>query len=461
MKSSCNPDLSKYKFGDKRLLKRFGVIVDAFEAHPSSSIPQACGSSASTKAAYRFFSSSNVSTQEIDNGTYQTTLERTAGFPTILVAQDTTSFNYSQHKKTSGLGPIDPKKTQGALMHSAYAVSPDGLPLGPLDRRLWTRDGKEFGKRKKRRTKKTDEKESQRWIDCEAAIEARISNTSSVVMISDREGDFYDHLARDRRPGVDIIIRAAQNRRIEDETVHTLFEKLEESNPRGTYQVITREVRSGKTRHAMVTYRYTHVVLRPPADRLITHMHPIGIWAIMVREENPPEGVPGLHWKLFTTLKITSDEDALQCINWYSHRWIIERFHYVLKSGCLVEELQLEEAERINKAIALYTVVASRILYMTYLARMNPEQGADAVLTTSEWEALCCRKQKTRTPPKSPPTLRDAILMIAELGGFMGRKRDGMPGVKVIWRGLRRLSDISETYELFTSTLNKKDVGNA
>jgi len=41
--------------------------------------------------------------------------------------------------------------------------------------------------------------------------------------------------------------------------------------------------------------------------------------------------------------------------------------------------------------------------------------------------------------------------MIARLGGFLGRAwaSDGEPGVKVLWRGFRRLADITEDWRLF------------
>ncbi len=452
-------DTSVYDFGDKRLSNRLGIILETLEAHPESSIPQACDTNAERKGTYRFLESDRISAAAIDRGTYSDTLEKAKDLEIVLVAQDTMTYNYSQHKKAKGFGPIDEKKTQGALMHSAFAVSCDGLPLGLLDRRVWTRDGKEFGKKKKRGGKKTKEKESQRWIDCEAAIAERVPQSKQAVVISDREGDFYDHLAEDRRPGMEILVRVAHDRKINNSQVQTLFARLEESEARGNYKVTTQDPRTGKERVAIVTYRYTQVSLCAPQGKRITQTHPITLWAIMVREEHPPEGVRGLEWKLLTTLDIRSDEDALRYIRWYSYRWIIERFHYVLKSGCLIEELQLETAERIDKAIAIYSVVASRILYMTYLGRKKPDETADTILTRPEWEALCCMIHKTRVPPSEPPTVKNTILMIGQLGGFMGRKGDGVPGAKIIWRGLRRLSDITETYVLFAYPKKKKRCG--
>lgn len=448
-----------YEFGDKRRTERFKKIVEAFIAHPGASIPQACKSASTSKAAYRFIESKAVSTEKIDQGTERTTLSRILSLDIVLVPQDTTYYNYDTLKHTTGLGPIDSRKTRGMLMHSGYAVRPDGHPLGLLYRNEWTRDEKEFGKKEHRRKKTTEEKESQRWIDCEAAVESCVPSSVHIVFLCDREGDFYDHLGRTRPPNSDIIVRVAQNRLVEDKVVRTLFDKLETSTPCGTYEVTTTDPQSGKPRRAVVTYRYTEVELLPPKGRLIAENHAVRAWAIMAREENPPEGTRGLDWKLLTTIEITNDEMALQMIRWYCLRWIIERFHYVMKSGCHVEELQLKTVDRLDKTLALFAVIASRILYMTYYARKDPNESASAILTAIEWKALHCAVHKTGTPPTAPPTVLEAVRMIGQLGGFMGRKRDGMPGVKVLWRGMQKLSVFAEAYELFVNIERKKDVG--
>jgi len=169
---------------------------------------------------------------------------------------------------------------------------------------------------------------------------------------------------------------------------------------------------------------------------------------VLAEEENPPPDVSPISWLLLTTLEINSFESAIRCVKWYTYRWLIERYHYTLKSGCRIEELQLETARRINMALATYSIVAWRLLWLTYEARHNPDVSCDTVLDTIEWQSLCVNFTQNPIPPKKPPTLREAIRMIAMLGGFLGRKGDGEPGVKTIWRGLRRLHDIAATWKL-------------
>ena len=147
-------------------------------------------------------------------------------------------------------------------------------------------------------------------------------------------------------------------------------------------------------------------------------------------------------------MPITGFADALQYLRWYSYRWLIERYHYVLKSGCRLEQLQLETADRIERALATYTIVAWRLLWLTYEARYNPEATADTVFLPYEWQALYCHMYSTPIPPDTPPTLNQCVRWIASLGGCLGRFRDGEPGVKTIWLGLRRLHDIASTWRL-------------
>ena len=164
-----------------------------------------------------------------------------------------------------------------------------------------------------------------------------------------------------------------------------------------------------------------------------------------------------IYWKLLTTMPIDSLERASYAVTTYAKRWLIERYHYTLKEGCKVEELQFEDAEKIDKAIATYTIVSWRIMHMTYLARVCPDLPCTKMFLEDEWKALYCYAHKNSQIPKTPPTINNAVRMLAKIGGFLGRKADGDPGVKVIWRGLRLLEGAVEMFRI----LNGKLVGNA
>jgi hypothetical protein len=165
--------------------------------------------------------------------------------------------------------------------------------------------------------------------------------------------------------------------------------------------------------------------------------------ALWVKEVEPVDGGEPILWLLLTTLPIDTFEQACQYVCWYSLRWLIERFHFTLKSGCRIEQLQLETSERLVKALATYSIVAWRLMWLNYHARLNPDQPCEQVLTASEWRLLR-RKFEPKNRSKKPPTIRQAIRWIAQLGGFLARKGDGDPGVKTIWRGLGVLHHLLE-----------------
>src|SRR5262249_2600341 len=147
--------------------------------------------------------------------------------------------------------------------------------------------------------------------------------------------------------------------------------------------------------------------------------------AILAEEENPPAGQEPVRWWQLTTLPITTLAEAMQAVAWYALRWLVERYHFVLKSGCRIEQLQLEAAGRLQRALATYGVVAWRLLWLTYEARRNPETSCEAVLPREQWQVLHRVVEKSKPLPTSPPSLRAAVRQIARLGGFLARKGDG------------------------------------
>jgi hypothetical protein len=134
-----------------------------------------------------------------------------------------------------------------------------------------------------------------------------------------------------------------------------------------------------------------------------------------------------LQWLLITTLAVDTFEDAVEKLNWYALRYWIEVYHRTLKSGCKIEQRQLGNADRIESCLAIDMVVAWRIFYLTKLGRETPDVPCTVFFDEAEWKALVAYKTQNPIPPEKPPTLRDAIHMVASLGGFLGRKSDGEP----------------------------------
>jgi transposase-like protein/transposase Tn5 family protein len=456
MQNWAEAELEGVKLGDQRLKQRLIQLVERFVEHPAKSIPAACKNWAETKATYRFLSSAKVEAEAIRAGHRGKTLERLQSEACILVAQDTTELNYTSHKKKQGLGGLRHAGEQGLYVHSGLAIRLDGVPLGLWYQEVWARSIRSERSKEERRATKTKEKESQRWINTLASCCQHIPENIETILVADREADMYDLFAAERHPKLHLLVRAVQDRRI-DHPAHQLQKAVPEQLPVGEMQVEVGRQGERLPRQAVLTIRYLHVQILPPHHGVHRKgAKPIAVWAILAQELTPPPGEEAISWWLLTTIPLLSLEDAKRCIQWYSFRWLIERYHFVLKSGCRVERLQLENTERLERALALYSIVAWRLVWLTYQARLSGEQSCTIVFELHEWQSLCCTVQGSPSPPEQPPSLQIAILYIARLGGFLARKGDGPPGVQTIWRGLSRLSDISATWLLIHSA----DVGN-
>jgi hypothetical protein len=196
-----------------------------------------------------------------------------------------------------------------------------------------------------------------------------------------------------------------------------------------------------------VELHWAEVTLKPPIDK--SDAGSITLRAIYLNEPNPPSGEEALSWMLLTTLAIQSEEDAVQYVEYYALRYTIELFHKVLKSGCGIEEHQFESVEALMGCLAIDSIVAWRIMFLTMLGRALPDLPCNIIFQDDEWKSLYCFLHHTSEPPEQAPSLGEAIRMIAKLGGFLGRKRDGQPGVEVLWRGMEKLSIIVESWKSF------------
>jgi hypothetical protein len=456
-------ELSHVDLGDLRLNRRLVKLVDDLLNAPEASVPQASGDWAATKAAYRLWDNPRVNPRDIHAAHRQSTLERLPDHAaeTLLAIQDTTSFDFTDHPETTGLGYLAHSKRSGLWLHSTLAVTGSGVPLGLIDQRTWTRDPADLGKRAQRNRKETADKESQRWLDSLAATETALPDGRAVLTVADREADFYDLFAAPRRPGSDLLIRAKPRRRVRH-LERLLGAAVRSNSSAGTMTVELRRGDDRPPRQAKLTIRFAALEIAPPSThprrKELPHLR---LTAILAEEEKPPDGQKPVCWWLLTTLTIATLADAERAVRWYATRWLIERYHYVLKSGCRVEKLQLETASRLERALATYAVVAWRLLWLTYEARRHPEASCEGVLPREHWQVLHRVVQKTDKAPVKAPRLRDAVRQIARLGGFLARKGDGEPGVKTIWRGLRRLEDLVTGWRLSLKDQVSGVVGNA
>jgi hypothetical protein len=438
-------ELATADLGDARLTKRLVRIVADKLATPTASIPQASGSWAATKATYRFLASEQVAAERIRAAHADATRTRIQHHDVVLVLQDTTELLYTAHPHTTGLGDLDHAGSKGLKVHSALAATIDGVPLGLVQQSVWARKAAPKGRKARKRPQ--EERESQRWLTTLAEVQRIIPAPTRLIVVADREADIYPLFIAPRDKRTELVIRATYNRGLVGGS--KLHDAVERVTWQGSRTVTIPGNGSRAARTATVQIGWTSVALMPPQDypRPASAARPT-LQLVVVEECEPPAGVKPLRWLLWTTLPVPTWDEALAVVQIYEKRWLIERYHFVLKSGCGIEELQLEAAERLERALAVCCIVAWRLLWLTYTARKTPAVPCTEILARHEWEALVCTVQGRVVVPVEPPSVREAVRMIAQLGGFLARTGDGEPGVKTIWRGLIRLDDIAATWLL-------------
>ena len=389
----------------------------------------------------------------------------------VLIAQDTTELDITRPNEVmAGAGPLNDSSRVGFHDHVSLAMTPEHLVLGVVDAKIWARDPVEFEKdadqkRAERRAKSIEEKESFRWVEGYSAachVAQEVPGTH-IISLADSEGDIYEYLlegqAVEGAHKASFIIRACQNRAlvVPDETPaaesHRLLREQVASTPilaQRSLEIRGRDPKSKddrkrkqprEPRTAVVTIQAARVKLRAPS-RPGGKLDNVEVNVVLVTELNPPPGAEPIEWVLLTDLPIGTVEDVLRIIDYYTCRWQIEIYFRVLKSGCKVEESQLEAATRFEPYLALNMIVAWRIMHVMMLGRECPDLPCDIAFDEDEWQAVYAAVKK-ETPPSQPPPMKTIVGMIASLGGWLGRKCDGPPGPKAMWIGMQRMTDLA------------------
>jgi len=441
---------------DPRLKRRLFSLVHDFYDQPQAPIAQACTTPAKTKAAYRLLHNRRIDMKQLLDAHVDSTVERIKACDVVLAVQDTTTLNYSTHLALQGVGPISNTKDKsvGLIVHDTMAFTEQGTPLGLLDVQCWARDFRDIGKKHRRKQLPIEEKESIKWLNSYRAVSEvqRLCPDTLIVSVADRESDIYEFFVEQAKTadGAHLLVRCdrARNRKAPQENLWQLMGNVPVAGTR-VLSVPSKGCRPG--RDATMQIRYAPVTLKPPQGSV----HPtVDVWMVYSREVDCPATVKEpLEWMLLTTVAVDSFEQACQRLSWYARRWGIEVYHRTLKSGCRIEDRRLEDADSLQSCLAIDMVVAWRIYHLTKLGREKPDSPCSVFFEEPEWKSLYMFVHKTAHLPEKEPTLRQAMRMVAGLGGFLGRKGDGDPGPTTLWRGLQRLSDITAAMVILLSVL--------
>jgi hypothetical protein len=425
--------------GDERLNQRLMKLATRFADKPTASIPGACGDWSETQAAYRFFEQSSdqkraLGWQDILAPHMACTEARMRQHPVVLCLQDTTELDFNG-QETAGLGPLSHEAQRGMYLHPTYVVTPDREPLGVTDAWIWAREAKgEDGQR-------PGILESRRWIEGYQRIAetAQEMPGTRLVYVADREADILELMQCAHQLGTpaDWLIRSQHNRCLPDGG--KLWASVLAGTPLGEVE-FTLAARQGQAAREVRQQLWARPISLPDGRG-----GQLSVSCLIAREINSPAGSKPVEWRLLTNRSAESLEAVVELIDWYRCRWEIETFFHVLKNGCRVEALQLGSVTKLELALAVYLVVSWRLARLVKLGRTHPDLEASALFTETEWKGAYILAKKAI--PKTAPSIREVVRQIAMLGGFLGRKGDGEPGVKTLWLGMQRLRDFVEGME--------------
>jgi len=449
--SICNPrkwaedEFGNIDLGHRGRTKRLVKISASMAGDPSQAMSNSCGTNGAQSVG-ELFGNPDVTFDAIMNHHIKKTVERTSQYDWVMVVQDTTPLDFSSHEALEGIGYYSTgKKAKGFLLHTGMAFSPDGVPLGLLSCKLWTRRDEDYGRKKTRKQRPFEEKESFRWYDVVRNVESETPDDLSTLITGDRESDIYELYARPRRKNIHLLSRVARFDRIVvvDGEKKKLREAVESAKSAGTRVLRVKRKRNRPERDARLDIKFFRVTL-PPSSTGDSDVNVEMYCVYALEKPQKDEGIKDpIEWCLLTTLPIESFDEAVDLLDKYGLRWSIETFHRNLKSICGVEKLQFRTLNSLLPAMATTLVMAWRVSYLSRMSRVHGDEKAEKVAEPHEIAALKAHHEARWDRVKPIDTVRDFVREVAVLGGFLARKCDGEPGPKHIMRGLSKLEPLA------------------
>lgn len=437
-------DFPGLDLGDIRRNERFVAIIENVTVQPGSSIPKQNESWYDTKATYEFFKNEQVSVSSLQKIIGEYGANQLKNLEEVLIVHDTSNISFNE-LQAEGLGYLDSKLGRGIMCHSSIAVSPEGLPLSLIHQHTWTRPLENLEQSEKAKQRRAfEDKESYRWYQGITQVNKLLDTGIKKVHVADREADIYELFFCAYETNTELLIRSHYNRNLSDGS--QLWEAVGAAKQKGEITLSIPDEKGRSPQPVKASVRYEPVeILRPSKSKAAYES--VQLTAIEIKQTGG-NGSDGIYWKLLTTLEVNDLSDVLKYIKWYCYRWLIERFHYVLKSGTKIEKLQLKQASSLQKAIALYSIAGFRIMQMVYQSRVYPDISCKLVLTEAQWKVLYILIHQSSKIPRNAPILSEAVMWMGQLGGHLGRKSDGPPGLQTVWLGYQRICDAANVYEL-------------
>jgi hypothetical protein len=437
-------ELREADLGDDRLNRRLGLLADRLAVRPGASFPKALDD-AELEAAYRFFGNDRVDPEEIIAPHFRQSVRRAAAHERVIVAHDTTQFEFGGATKRPGLGRLIRPSAQGFFGHFSLAISADGRrqPFGLVALQTVIRSG--VATPRKLRKASDNRGESGRWRNCVDDAERFLDGQTSAIHVMDREADSYSLMAAMSEASRCFVIRSFQDRVLatDDEShlratakaAHVTLRREVPLSPRPKIDGPKGERHPARRfRIAKLAFAATSVELPRTGDARGANSATLPLNVIYVFEPRPPRGQPAVEWFLLTNLPTNTREGIAFAVDCYRARWTIEEFFKALKTGCRFESRQLESAQSLLNALAIFAPVAWRLLLLRHVARSNESAPASTALTPTQLEVL---RAVSKRPLPARLTAKQAMLAVAKLGGHL--KNNGDPGWLVLGRGFHDL----------------------
>lgn len=450
--SAFSGEFSRAELGHQQRTRRVMKIADMAARASDVSLPKQAGGNASVlEGTYRLLGNEFIEPEAILESHQGCAVERAAEFAEIVVAHDTTSFEFKGEEAREGLGPLC-GGGQGMFAHYSLALSRTGQPLGVLALRVWRRGKTVKPKLHPRDRGRDEDRESLRWHEAVHEVSERLEGRTQAIHLMDREGDSYELLADLREHQQRYVVRVAHDRLLgkgdmsgeprlysamagTDVVLQREVQLSRRAEPRGTAAKRINPARKGRL--ATLHVRAGSYRVKRGRDLLLHLPDEMELNFVEVVEHNPPDGHQPVLWRLVTSEPISTPAEVAAVIDLYRMRWTIEEYFKALKTGCNFEKLQLESGRALVMALAIYSAVAWRLLLVRWMEREQPDGPGEALVTPIQLSLLANHMTKIRRPWSGPPTCQQVLLAIAALGGHL--RNNGPPGWLVLSRGFHDL----------------------
>jgi hypothetical protein len=441
---------AKKTFGASKLkdIRRTARAVKAarrMAENASGSLPAQMQTWKETMALYRLLKEEDVTFEALMQPHWQQTREQLERRPLVLLVQGTSEVDLSHHPKTKGLGQVGNERGRGLYLQTVLAVLPEsGEVLGCAMQEPFVRTPAPAAETRSKRRQRT-ERETDVWMRQVTRLGSFPPETT-IVHVGDRGADMFPFFQACRATQTHFLVRAFENRRIapEEGGQRYLLDEVrtwpaQASRP---FQVPGSHGRTARSTVVQLAFG-TLTVLAPRLEKRFSK-EPLEVWAIRVGEEQTPAGEEPLEWMLLTSVPTTTLAQAWERVGWYEHRWVVEDYHQCLKTGCRLEERQVQTADRLIRLLGLLSPLAVRLLQLRDLARREPERPAHEVLDKDLLVIVAAQAGQT------PALMTTGAFWkaVAQMGGYLGRQGDGPPGWKTLWKGWLRVQTLLEGVHL-------------